>query len=881
MLAYHPAMRANGVLLLLAAGIASGCVIPEQDNPRDPKNSPIAVLSVNTAQGTRATSFVFDASGSSDPRERGPLEFRWEFHDAVHDTEPAGDFDHSSGEDPIQPWSFGIPAATADSNGEAIIARRVRVKVVAADGASATDEVTIVVQNRVPRVDLGEDLFVSRLRTEPIVLDAEGGGAEPTSVDPDGDVLQYDWQQISGAAVTLTPLDANHRRMSFDPPADTSRPLAFHVAAGEGLSGGVDVVRVHFGPQVWATTFSPSRLYRIYPDHANLTGFGNGAGGTIPFQEAIRGVSVEDDGTIWTVETNFGGSAIVRRADGALQELVEGVVSSMTAFRVSIDGVGAEACLSNSFGFVWVSNSALEIARAETPDEVVRRVHERPDGDCWAVTDRGIHRFAADGTLELELATAALGTNNDGFGASFVDEDGALWVSEIHGDVGITGATDTVIIRVELDGTSSVVATLPGRLITQLDRHDAGSAWLFDLWARQILVLEPQGTLRQPLPALLRPSAIVADRRDRAAWIVDSLTGDLVLLVDDGTNAYEVGRTSSLEWVADAPTWVSPALDPAAGGVVVAANGATPHLVRVPAHLRGIEHVPVLLDSSQPSGLAGDASRGAVWLPDYSPADPEVLRLGSSGRALAVVPVESGLVAGTEDGGAWIATQTLAPAPMGGVRRVSPTGEVLESHSMDEFIPIAFAYDATAGVGCIAAIDGTLATNDSRLYRFSAGTLETLTEPALGLEYPTRACVAAPSGAIWFVLGDEFCTSTALVRYLPGETTASLSLTEAFGTPLTGCPPELATDPRDGGVWYSDGGRLVRFDPDGAELEELSVSTVSLDVVPCAGETDCVEFWHAADPFEGTTVYRRDASGDELSAMGVPIGILSDLTVVP
>jgi len=314
---------------VVAIFVAGACSVPERDNPFDPTRRPEAVLLVVTPEGGRGTPFVFDASSSRDPRDRGPLRFEWEIHDERYDTLPNDDgfddFEDDTGDTIQVSFPNPFPLAFVSTNGEGSIPRRVRVKVIAADGAYDIAEGTVVVRNQRPIVDPGEDLFVSPLRTEPVLLDALGGGAEPTTLDEDEDDLRFTWTQVSGPEVTLTYDDPNRRRLaSFDPPGD-GRSITFLVTGSDGMASATDTVGVHFESQVWATTAFAARVYRIFPGFHYRTELLDAAGAPTTFA-SLSSFTVTSSGHLWTTESGGAGTTLVRRLSPDLRRISQTVI---------------------------------------------------------------------------------------------------------------------------------------------------------------------------------------------------------------------------------------------------------------------------------------------------------------------------------------------------------------------------------------------------------------------------------------------------------------------------------------------------------------------------------------------------------------------------
>ncbi len=146
---------------------------------------------------------TLDASASTDP-EQSPLVATWTQLDGPSVT--------------LTGNTFTAPQVTADE----VLRFSLRVNDGTVDSLN-TDEVTVTVRNvnRAPTVDAGVNFTVDENVT--FVLDATG-------VDPDGDALTVEWQQVSGPAVSLaTPLEWRTAATAPQVTADTQ--LVFEVTA--------------------------------------------------------------------------------------------------------------------------------------------------------------------------------------------------------------------------------------------------------------------------------------------------------------------------------------------------------------------------------------------------------------------------------------------------------------------------------------------------------------------------------------------------------------------------------------------------------------------------------------------------------------------------
>jgi hypothetical protein len=165
--------------------------------------------------------------------------------------------------------SFTAPMVTAAGDPEAKVSLKFQVTVVDPNGASATDEVEVVVANidHSPIANAGG-----------IVIVDEGGDVMldgSLSSDPDGDALACKWVQIAGPSVVLN--GSNTATPSFKAPAVNAgdATLKFQLTVDDGYGGTssdvatVSVRNVNDLPEV--TNARPSIATLWPPDHRLVT----------------------------------------------------------------------------------------------------------------------------------------------------------------------------------------------------------------------------------------------------------------------------------------------------------------------------------------------------------------------------------------------------------------------------------------------------------------------------------------------------------------------------------------------------------------------------------------------------------------------------------
>ncbi len=880
-------LRHIAVLMIFGGGC-----IPTRDNLQDPQNRPVAILNALTVEGGRATPFELDATASYDPRAAGaPLHFAWELDDPALDAdvgeEELDDFNDVPGDSGHIFQNFP-KAFLASSNGNGIVVRRVRVRVSSDDGASSVAEATIVVRNERPIVDPGEDLFLSTTRSEAVVLDARGGGSDPTSVDPDGDPLFFTWTQLTGDPVVLdTSMDPVHKqRVGFVPPL-AKRSLTFRVDGSDGMSQETGFLRVHRAKQVWIASRAPTRVYRVFPDFRSKTSLEDLSAPATPVEfTAIGVVAVTPGGNVWTAERAVN-DTLVRRLDPELRQIATFVIAGW-ALPTWSDAEGEDLCLVVQRGtvpvgdraFVRVGPAGLVAAPVAAPDAI--QTHATGTGDCWAVSASKIDRFDA----AANLTTIVSGF--DRLSRSTVAEDGQLWASVVDP----LGFVDR-ILRVSTTGVPEDVYLYPVPppgtqylSLTDLAPRRGGGVWVHDS-NRSLMTLSPSGILastdapRMRLDPSLPRRQFVSDLSDGTLWLADSQSGDLIHLFDAGDTIRELGRTAIESLAPSAPLFLTPYVT-ADGSVIATATGnGESWIFRIPTHLNSSERVDASLVSTFLMSLSVDRGRGAAWIADGATFEQRLLRVSHTGRVLVKRTDSTSRVIAQADGSAW-ALVFDAGTSATRVEQVSSTGGLLTTvpvSGLGQFLAI----DASGEDGCaIASADPNLFPFDTTTFgvRYSSASPqpEVLQTQAAGPEGISSCWIDRVDGATWFVTASQTCfmnspgTST-LRRFAPGSTTPSLTLTSAQGVAFA-C--NFAGDDA-GGVWMAQAGTMSRIGAAGPTGETVTgVGTV----VPCGnGDPACREVWSRANVFE---VVRADSAGKVLDRFRPPTsGQITTFDVIP
>lgn len=878
------------VLLATSALLPAGCALPSRDNLADPQNRPVAILAAVTLQGGRSTPFAFDASGSYDPQDpNATLHYAWEFDDPLVDVDldPSELDDFDDGAPDAAQVSHSFPRVfAADSNGEGVVIRHVRVRVTNDRGGASTAETSIVVSNERPIVDPGEALFLPTHDESPVTLDALGGGADPTTIDPDGDALTFTWTQLSGPAAVLdTSIDPEfHRFVRLVPPASSTQSLTFRVDGSDGMATQSGFLRVHRARQLWITSRGPTRVHRYFPEFRSKTALEDlsSPGSTVTLA-GTNVVAVTAAGNVWTAEPVNGTDTLVRRLDPQLRQTES---FTIPGYRTASWGEaeGEDLCLT-----LVVPGDAVArltpgtgLVAAPAPLAGAVRTHATGTGDCWAVGGTEIDMLDANGALS-PVATGFVGLNR-----STVDVSGNLWAS----DVDASTFASSAIYRVSPTGVVDDMYDYPPqspttdvRLVTDLAPRRSGGVFVHDS-IRQLSTLSSAGVFAATdAPELrLNPGLavrqIVSDTAQATLWLADSQSGDLVQLFDAGDTLREVARISIETLAPSAPLFLSPAQAPD-GSVVATAAGTDTWLFRIPGHMNVGGRVNAPLYTTFPRQPAVDAVRGAAWLFDGATNAVRLLRFAPSGRVLALVPTFVFEIAGTGDGRVWGTQYPAGSLESNRIVLFSSTGGLLTSADDPAGSSLA-APDAHGDRACAveqAAFSGSIFSSDTgavRLtYATTQATLETLGAlPAGGTNAFTQCWIDRGDGAAWFYLEGDACmggsTPSSVERFAPGETTPSLTVTGLVGCRLYGDPTS--------GVWAEDASGIVRILSSGKTTQTLPFSGTP---VPCeGGDPTCYEVWSIST--SGLAVEQHDAGGNVVDSFSPDTHAqVTDFTLVP
>lgn len=702
------------------------------------------------------------------------------------------------------------------------------MRVTAASGHYAIASVTVIVAERAPVVDPGEDLFVTTGDPEPVVLDACGGSAATcTTVDADDDPLTFVWSQLGGTPVSLESLDAANRRMRFTPVAAT-RPFSFGVRGSDGLREGGGVVQVHQEPQVWIRTMDPSRVYRLFPDFDVQTMFLTTSGMPTAFSALdVKSAAMDGDGNIWIAEPGK-----IRRID--LSTLME---TKQWGAPPTVSEVVPGCAIAPGFGVI-----ALLAAGTTTHGTIAyRHVFPSADGDCWVLGDDAngdqIHRLSASGIQPVVI-------DSDQVASAVSTGDGALWFAAGGLVRRVDSATRVVedIAPLYCSGLApdprSLEQVLCTRSFSLLSVARDGSSEV------QELSTDALGFVLSSLAGagVSRPG-LTADPESLAVWGVDTQTQAIRRLESDGVQGWvDAGMLDPEEIVAPTGSliveWVGG--DPVSGKTIaLVKTGSTRSLARIPAHMRRLAASP--LDPAD-TFVAGDRARGTAW---HTWLSPETLLKGVEsrsweGRSVATI---SPLALGPNV----FSIDVFAPRPGGGIWAAGCPQEGAGG--------VLAAFDAEGTVEDLRSVsvcsDRLAVSANERFVIADVERLDRMTQIVDVLPPAVTVMALEDGGTAW---GFDFTQGSSLLGFPAGSSTP-VSITGTPGIPFN-FPTSVRADPR-GGAWVVDSAnsRLVRVGPGGAPVTSFAINPSSLSLRKLCDDpasASCVEVWYATGTLQVT-----------------------------
>jgi len=404
------------------------------------------------------------------------------------------------------------------------------------DGATDTDEVVVTVQafvpgNRAPVADAGADQAVDEGAT--VTLDGSG------SSDPDGDPLTYQWEQISGPAVTLQ--GADQAVCTFvAPQVDSDTELVFRLTVSDGSLSDSDEVTV-----LVRDVSAPANQPPLADAGEDITVVDSDDSGDE--QVTLDGSGSQDpDGTIVSYVWTEGGQQIatgvtptvtlavgvhtitltVTDDDGATDTdevvvTVQAAPAPSKIVRVSVKADGSEATDAAWQGAPSLSSDGSRVAFATYASLVAS------DDNIW--TDIYVRDFDSLQTLYVSTGDDGSVGNGPSWGPS-ISADGSRvvfvsWATNLVSDDGNglpdvflrdLSANRTIRVSVASDGTEANGASYDAKISAN------GNAIVFRSWASNLVPDDTNG---------------VSDIFVRVLNDLDSGTTVRVSVADDGSEA--------------------------------------------------------------------------------------------------------------------------------------------------------------------------------------------------------------------------------------------------------------------------------------------------------------------------------------------------------
>lgn len=928
-----------GVCAGALACCASACAIPSRDNPHDPALQPRAILDVHVLGGegnvgVRTAMFVLDGSASKDPLDRGPLRYFWDLGNGV---------EFEDAEQLVRTLEIPEAARAQLVAGEGAAQFPVRLRVETGDGDhSSSTSATVILTNRAPVVDPGEDLFVPELQQHTVVLDVCGGnaGACPT-YEPDGDPVSYVWEQLRGE--TVLPAAVAGTSISFIAPAQP-QALLFRLTADDGLSVVRRNVRVHLSTQVWVTTSNPTRVYRVYPEFGGVRGFPADPVTTVAPE---GGLAADAAGGVWTglgvvdsvsgLQTETRVLHLVPGLDG-LDDFEEWSIADVY-LASSIAPLGDDACVvlrrpldpafsPSRFALLESGDPSPDVSTpglaADTLLEEPKFVLPRPGvaGECWAVTGSldgapggSVHRFGTSGALVPHAGRNAL--DLDDVTAAVLATDGGLWIA--GPSAGCDGAR---VLHVASSG--AVTERVPcfdgfdggGARFDALAAGNGGALWAHDARSFAFLHVSASGAVSPtgaPDVSLAQsdgfqhaPSpGMVFDALENHLWLVEEFSGAMMRLdaSEDGTlsGAREVTPPPSLA-AGNIPVFRTVALSPLSGRIFAAAldqSGAavSGEILHVPVHMTLVRSFSL---TASVLGVTPDPLRGDVWVSDGGDGSGQAAsafplrRVTQDLVTQASVAADGSIhgVATRSDGGTWATVQR--PDGSGELWKVGRDGAVDPQQT--------FSYPDTlrglAGddsVLCTTAYASPQASGDlsGDLIRYEPGTASAsvhdtdaspLYEP-FGVAHGSSGCWYTFLGLTLDTGGGPNFTGFAVAHWSgtgqPTRTPATLEI----GGPID-------VDPLTGDAWvaardFAVDPNIAAFTVDSGGTETFRFSLPDGDINALQVQRRCAGACTGSEPLHvwvvrGESLVRLDGTGEELGRYFLPgAADITGLAVVP
>lgn len=908
----------NALGAVLALSLVS-CV-PDRDNPFDPSvgRLPLAVVTVAVVgpdgvqipgiEGTRQTTFAFDASSSVSPVE-APLTWSWQT--SRTDCSSAGTFAPNVPD--VTPTFATTLPLTADmiptaANGEGAAVWNVCVRVrEGQNGPAAIAQVQVVVRNRAPQSLASEDWFVSPgvLPTQ-VTLDACGQvpAGRCDAYDPDGDPLVYQWIQVGGTDVSPTSLDASGRRIRFTP-LPSPPGYRFEVRMSDGLSTTSKTITAFSESALWYATDGPARLFRVYPGFRVAKRFRNSGGTLTPWSQLLGGALDPQTGALWISQQ--GGPT--RQFDSSFNE-----VRSFPAYGRSLTAAGPNLCLagtdsSGSNPGIYVLRPPATMTRVVASQDVPGgkdRVVSDGAGGCWTMTlqsgdyELG-HVDAATGVYQMFESGLPQPTSNI---LDFIvpTMDGGAWLA-----LGFLGANPAYsgLLRLWPDGTLQVInnegaeadidglAVAPDGATALVHRRGEFGPWY------EVASDGSQAAIDE-LPTMLNPGPTASDIPSGSVWLADQ--SGFLFRCEKTAAGWAPCRSTLADGIDgdNGMSWVDVVSNPTTGTALsLFANPTGAQAVAlVPPHLLRSRFVPLPVGPKNVGPkLSAIGATGGTWYSDeyyigalgmqsYT-AEGRVV-LGTAGLLSFPRPEH---VTATLDGGAWAFIRETGNHRLG---RFDPEGAIVATIDLgmrDQIKGLAVGSDGTV---CFGTND--VAGTAQELFRVPPdGSLQSLGAGYFRIGTPTRPAVSS-NGACWFSGSDIATGLLRIVHFAPGAPTPDVNRFENVAGRI-GEKARIAADPRDGSVWVAVEGALgtgadyflERIAANGVLTQSFgsspgwteSIFDIALrSLCSDAANPACLETWQITGGF-AASLLRTDGRVDQPLESEPIGGAASALTIAP
>ena len=801
---------------IAAALLALSCSPPPRDNPFDPADGriPVVTLDAHVAEGSRATVFSFDAVATGAPGET--FVYRWETSRA--DCSGAAFQSNSTETTAHLDTTLTLTSAMLPAGGVGSVVWNVCVRVSDGPiGAATIAQAPVIVHNHAPVIAPMEDYFVAPTsQPTSFILDGCGqvNASECATTDEDGDPLTFTWVQTGGTDVTasMSTLDATGRRLRFTPGASTNG-YRFLLTASDGLSIARRDVFVWSDTVLWYATDSPALLHRVYPEWRETSAYRDTGGTTRTFDNRAMfpdGVALAPNGGYWLSDAY---AAKTYLFDSSLKETAAYAISGN-----SIAAAGSNLCVAGAtLSFVKTSGGTVTNLLTSPSTDPENVVVSDGSGGCWSYmqvqptsgASFELGHVSAAGAYSVIASNIPQPVRSTMQSSLVPAADGGAWLASSDG---FAGTPCNGLCRISPNGAVTQVSSyqIDGVMLDP-DGVDAivhfyGALGLWSIAADGVTT-----ELISELPATLQPTAATTDIVSRALWFTDT-SGLLYRCVKDDDGTWEPCTSVSADFVtgSSGSSFESLAADPSTSSIfsLIPLPDLTAAVATIPPHMRRMEvlSTPVAPINADVR-LSVDAASGQVWYSDGPFAGALGFeKLTADGVAVVGTAGEGGKsfpyewyhhVTAAPDGTAW-AFETDSPQ--------TPNLSLvhLDGATVLQTFPVASgAFGRGLGVG----IDGTVCFAYGGVGGLQAlgrilpgGMLQTFGANVFNGGYDVDVAVSRDDGC-WFAGSQPSGLPFLLLQhYAAASTSPNVSRSETSGSRY-GYLAHIVADPRDSTVW--------------------------------------------------------------------------------